>query len=186
MAQFIENKIDVLLLTDVIDEWMIGVLDEYKDIKLKSITSSDIQLKEETEDDKKKAQTNEKQFKDMLELVKNTIGTQKIEKVVLNPNLGQALGALKTPDGAMNPQMEKMMKSMGQAVPETKRVLELNPNNSLVKAMKKEFKADVKSKKLADLTQYAYMQAILLEGGELESIADFVAMTNKFAGEYLK
>ena len=82
--------------------------------------------------------------------------------------------------------MEKMMKSMGQPVPETKRVLELNPNNTLVKAMKKEFKADVKSKKLADLTHYAYMQAILLEGGELPNIADFVNMTNKFAGEYLK
>jgi len=78
------------------------------------------------------------------------------------------------------------MKAMGQPVPETKRVLELNPENKLVKAMKKEFKADVKSKKLADLTHYAYMQAILLEGGELESIADFVTMTNKFAGEYLK
>jgi molecular chaperone HtpG len=164
MAQFVENKMDVLLLTDVIDEWMIGVLDEYKDVKLKSITASDIKLKEESEEEKKKAETNEKQFKDMLELVKNTIGTEKIEKVELNPNLGQALGALRTPDGAMNPQMEKMMRSMGQPVPETKRVLELNPNNTLVKAMKKEFKADVKSKKLADLTHYAYMQAILLEG----------------------
>jgi molecular chaperone HtpG len=163
MAQFVENKINVLLLTDVIDEWMIGVLDEYKDVKLKSITASDIKLKEETKEEKEKAETNEKQFKDMLELVKNTIGTEKIEKVELNPNLGKALGALKTADGAMNPQMEKMMKSMGQPVPETKRILELNPNNTLVKAMKKEFKADVKSKKLADLTHYAYMQAILLE-----------------------
>jgi len=174
MAQFVENGVDVLLLTDTIDEWMIGVLDEYKWVKLKSITASDVKLKEETEEEKKKAETNEKQFKDMLELVKNTIGTEKIEKVELNPN------------GAMNPQMEKMMKAMGQAVPETKRVLELNPNNKLVKAMKKEFKADVKSKKLLDLTHYAYMQAILLEGGELPNIADFVNMTNKFAGEYLK
>jgi len=91
MAQFVENKTDVLLLTDTIDEWMIGMLDEYKDVKLKSITASDIKLKEETEDDKKKAETNEKQFKDMLELVKNTIGTQKIEKVELNPNLGNAM-----------------------------------------------------------------------------------------------
>jgi len=162
MAQFVENNVDVLLLTDVIDEWMIGVLDEYKWAKLKSITASDIKLKEETEEDKKKAETNEKQFKDMLELVKNTIGIEKIEKVELNPNLGDALWALKTPDGAMNPQMEKMMKAMGQPVPETKRVLELNPNNKLVKAMKKEFKADVKSRKLKDLTNYAYMQAILL------------------------
>lgn len=186
MAQFRENKIDVLLLTDVIDEWMIGVLDEYKGVKLKSITASDVKLKEQTQEEKEKEEKTEKEYSDMLELVKNTIGTEKLEKVELNPNLGDALGALKTPDGAMNPQMEKMMKAMGQPVPETKRVLELNPNNKLVKAMKKEFKDDVKSKKLSDLTQYAYMQAILLEGGELEDIWDFVAMTNKFAGEYLK
>lgn len=186
MSQFRENDVNVLLLTDVIDEWMIGVLDEYKGVKLKSITASDISLKEKTEEEKKKEEKTEKEYKDMLELIKNTIGTEKLERVELNPNLGDALGALKTPDGAMNPQMEKMMKAMGQAVPETKRVLELNPNNKLVKAMKKEFKDDVKSKKLTDLTQYAYMQAILLEGGDLENIADFVSMTNKFAGEYLK
>jgi molecular chaperone HtpG len=63
----------------------------------------------------------------------------------------------------MNPQMEKMMKSMGQAIPEQKRILELNPDNALVKAMKKEFKTDVKSKSLKDLIQYSYYQAILLE-----------------------
>jgi len=142
---------------------MIGVLDEYKDVKLKSITASDIKLKEETTEEKEKQEKLSKDFKDILELVKNTIGSDKIEKVELNPHLGEALGALKTPDGAMNPQMEKMMKSMGQNVPATKRILELNPNNKLVKAMKKEFKADVKSKKLKDITNYAYMQAILLE-----------------------
>jgi len=63
----------------------------------------------------------------------------------------------------MDPQTEKMMKAMGQPVPPQKRILELNPNNKLVKAMQKEFKADVKSKKLTDLMKYAYNQAILLE-----------------------
>jgi len=63
----------------------------------------------------------------------------------------------------MDPQMEKMMKAMGQPVPAQKRILELNPNNSLVSAMQKEFKADVKSKKLSDLMKYAYNQAVLLE-----------------------
>jgi len=62
----------------------------------------------------------------------------------------------------MDPQMEKMMKSMGQPVPAQKRVLELNPNNSLVTAMQKEFKADIKSEKLTDLMN-AYNQAVLLE-----------------------
>jgi len=55
MAQFVENGVDVLLLTDTIDEWMIGVLDEYKWVKLKSITASDVKLKEETEEEKKKS-----------------------------------------------------------------------------------------------------------------------------------
>lgn len=87
MAQFRDNKVNVLLLTDVIDEWMIGVLDEYKGSKLKSITADDIQLKEKSQEEKQKEEKSHKEYKDMLELVKNTIGTEKIEKVELNPNL---------------------------------------------------------------------------------------------------
>jgi len=63
----------------------------------------------------------------------------------------------------MDPQMEKMMRSMGQQVPEQKRILELNPKSSLIKAMKEEFSKDVKSEKLSDIINYSYSQAILLE-----------------------
>jgi molecular chaperone HtpG len=59
--------------------------------------------------------------------------------------------------------MEKMMKAMGQAVPIQKRILELNPNTDLVKAMKKEFSKNLKSEKLSDMMKYAYNQAVLLE-----------------------
>jgi molecular chaperone HtpG len=78
------------------------------------------------------------------------------------------------------------MKAMGQEVPTQKRILELNPNNPIVDLMKSEFENDIKSEKLTDAMRYAYDQAILLEGGELENIADFVKLTNKFAGNYLK
>lgn len=176
----------MLLLTDTIDEWIIGVLDQYKGTKLKSVTASDIELEVETEELKQEKQKKKEEFKDLLELIKNTIGSDVIEKVELNNNLSEALAALKTVDGAMNPQMEKMMRAMGQQVPKTKRVFELNPGNSLVSAMQTEFKSDVTSPKLKDLIQYAYMQAILLEGGELENVGDFVKLTNRFAGEYLK
>ncbi len=91
LSQFRDTNTDVLLLTDPIDEWLIGVLDEYNGAKLKSVTASDIQLKEETEEEKKKAENTQKQYKDMLELIKNTIGAEKIEKVELNNNLGNAL-----------------------------------------------------------------------------------------------
>jgi len=59
--------------------------------------------------------------------------------------------------------MEKMMKAMGQAVPPQKRILELNPKNPLIDAMKVELDSDIKSEKLQDIIKYAYSQAILLE-----------------------
>ncbi len=186
LAQFKENNVDVLLLTDHIDSFIVQTLTEYKWAQLKSITADDIKLKQDSKEEKEKIEKKSKEFKDLLELTKNTIWAEKIEKVELNDKLGSALWALKTPTWGMDPQMEKMMKSMGQAIPAQKRVLELNPNNALVSAMQKEFKSDIKSEKLSDLMKYAYNQAILLEWGELENISEFVALTNKFAGGYIK
>ena len=186
LAQFKENNVDVLLLTDHIDSFIVQTLTEYKWAQLKSITADDIKLKQDSKEEKEKIEKKSKEFKDLLELTKNTIWAEKIEKVELNDKLGSALWALKTPTWGMDPQMEKMMKSMGQAIPAQKRVLELNPNNALVSAMQKEFKSDIKSDKLSDLMKYAYNQAVLLEWGELENISEFVALTNKFAGGYIK
>ncbi len=186
LEQFRDNDVDVLFLTDPIDSFLIQAFTEYKWNKLKSATSSDISLKEETKEEAENKEKNIKKFKDFLELVKNIISSDKIEKVELNEKLWTAVSALKTPDGWMNPQMEKMMKSMWQDVPAQKRILELNPNSSLVKAMKTEFNKDVKSKKLSKLINYTYSQAVLLEWWELENMAEFLKSTNEFAKDYLK
>jgi len=119
-------------------------------------------------------------------LVKSTIWEDKIEEVKFNDKLWTALWALKTPKNGIDPQLEKMMRAMGQEVPTQKRILELNPNNKLVELMKAELEKDVKSEKLADAIKYAYSQAILLEWGELENPKDFIELTNKFASGYLK
>jgi len=73
LAQFRENKVDVLLLTDHIDTFIVQALTTYKDANLKSITNDDIQLKEKTEEEKKKEEETKKDFKDLLELTKNII-----------------------------------------------------------------------------------------------------------------
>jgi molecular chaperone HtpG len=150
-------------MTDPIDQFIVQALKEYKEFTLKSVTSDDIVLTEKTEEETKKSEETKKDFSDFLELTKNTIGSEKIEKVELNEKLGTALGALKTPTNGVDPQMEKMMKAMGQAVPAQKRILELNPNNALVKAMREEFGKDLKSEKLSEMMGYAYNQAVLLE-----------------------
>ncbi|MDR0771800.1 MAG: molecular chaperone HtpG, partial [Candidatus Peribacteria bacterium] len=95
-------------------------------------------------------------LKALFDLIKSSIGDEKIEEVVLNDKLGNALGALKTPKNGVDPQLEKMMRAMGQEIPTQKRILELNPKNALVDLMKKEFDKDVKSKKLQDAIKYAY------------------------------
>ncbi len=186
LAQFKENNTDVLLFCDPVDQFTLQVLKEFKEHKLISATSDEVKLKEKTQEEEKKDEELKKDFWDFLELTKNTIGTEKIEKVELNENLWNALWALKTPENGMDPQMEKMMKAMGQEVPAQKRILELNPNNSLVSAMKEEFSKDLKSQKLSEMMNYAYNQAVLLEWGEVENMPEFIATLNKFAGEYLK
>ena len=185
LTQFRENNVDVLLLTDPIDSWIVKALTQYKWSTLKQITASDIKLKEETKEETKKKEEAKKEYKDFLEFTKNLISADKIEKVELNENLWNAISALKTQEWWVEPQMEKMMKAMWQPVPPQKRILELNPNISLIKGIKEEFKKDIKSEKLKDMIMYSYNSAVLLEWWELENIADFVKLTNKFAGEYI-
>ena len=186
MEQFINSKTDVLILTDAIDSFLVQGFNEYKWTKLVSITSDDIELEQKSEEEKKKIEEKNKEFKSIFELVKNTIWEDKIEEVKFNDKLGTSLAALKTPKNGIDPQLEKMMKAMGQTVPAQKRILELNPKNSLVDSIKAEFDKDVKSEKLQDIIKYAYNQAILLEWWELENPKEFVNLTNKFAGGYLK
>lgn len=185
LEQFRKNKVDVLLLTDPIDEWIVQSLASYKWNNLKSVTSWDIVLEEETQEEKEKIEKTKSDYKDFLELVKNTIWSEKIEKVELNKNLWESIWALKTSTWWLTPQMEKMMKAMWQSIPSQKRILELNPNTNLVSMLKSEFDHDLKSEKLKEMVKYAYNQAILLEWWELENIWEFVRLTNKFAWSYL-
>jgi len=186
IAQFKQKNIDVLVLTDAIDSFLVQSFTEYKESKLISITSNDIELEEKTNEDKKKEEDKKQEYKSLFDLIKNTIWDEKIEEVVLNDKLWTALWALKTPKNGIDPQLEKMMKAMWQMVPKQKRIFELNSKNVLVDNMKKEFDSDIKSEKLKDTIKYAYYQAILLEWWEIENISEFVELTNKFAWSYLK
>ena len=179
ISQFREKWIDVLILTDAIDSFWVTWISEFKWADFVSITSSEIELEEKTEEEKKK------EFKSLFDFIKNSIWDDKIEEVVLNNNLWENLWALKTPKNWIDPQLEKMMRAMWQQVPVQKRVFELNPKNKLVELMKQEFEKDMKSEKLLDAIKYSYYQAVLLEWWELSNVAEFVSLTNKFAGKYL-
>ena len=185
ISQFKEHNTDVLIFTDAIDSFWVNNLTEYKWVKFVSITTSDVELEEKTEEQKEAEKTQNENFKSLFDFIKNTIWEEKIEEVKLNKNLWENLWALKTPKNWIDPQLEKMMRAMWQEVPTQKRILELNPKNKLVEMMKTEFEKDLKSEKLQDAIKYAYYQAILLEWWEIKNISEFVNLTNKFATKYL-
>lgn len=185
ISQFKEHNTDVLIFTDAIDSFWVNNLTEYKWAKFVSITTSDVELEEKTEEQKEAEKTQNENFKSLFDFIKNTIWEEKIEEVKLNKNLWENLWALKTPKNWIDPQLEKMMRAMWQEVPTQKRILELNPKNKLVEMMKTESEKDLKSEKLQDAIKYAYYQAILLEWWEIKNISEFVNLTNKFATKYL-
>lgn len=178
--QFKNKWIDVLLLVDPIDEWIVWALKEYSWHKLISITSSNIDLEEKNEEEKKNFEEKTKEFKDLFELIKNTIWSDKIEEVKASDRLWENIWALTTKEWWLTPQMEKMMKSMGQNIPSQKRTLELNTESNLLQTMFDEFKKDLKSDKLKNMILYIYDQAILLEWWELEDYRWFINRVNKF------
>lgn len=178
--QFKNKNIDVLLLIDPIDEWIVWVLTEYNWSKLVSITSSNVELENQNDETKKIIEEQKKEFKDLFELIKNTIWTDKLEDVRISNRLWDNIWALTTKEWWLTPQMEKMMKAMWQTFPTQKRILELNTENKIIKSMLEEFKKDLKSEKLKDMILYVYEQAILLEWWELEDYKWFINRINKF------
>ncbi len=177
---FKENKIDVLLFVDPIDEWIIQVLSEYKWNKLVSITKWEFEIEEKTEKSKEDKKWEITENKALFDLIKNIIWTDIIEEIKSSNRLWDNLWALNTKEWWLTPQMEKMMKAMWQNVPKSKKILEINPKHKIFKLMEDEFKNDAKSEKLKDLILYTYEQAILLEWWELQNYKAFINRMNKF------
>lgn len=174
VEQFRQNKTDVLLMADPLDEYVVQALSSYKGHGLKNASSPDIHLWDEKEIEEKKKETEKKseENKDFLTGFVKLIGDEKIEKAEFTHKIGDNLAVLVTPEGQVSPQMERMMKAMNQPVPPIKRILQINPDHPLVAEQLNSKKAD------EHFMKYVYEQAFLLEGGELEDMASFVKRVN--------
>ncbi len=178
LEQFKTHKTDVILMGDPLDEYVVNGLQEYKEFNLTSATSPDIHLGDQEEQEVKKKETEKKstENKDALEFFAKTIWEEKLEKVEFTHKIWDNLWVLVTPEGLPSPQMERIMKSMGQDVPPTKRILQVNDQHPLIK------KVLDKGEGNEEIMQYVYEQAILLEWWELEDMAWFVKRVNGLIG----
>ena len=172
-----EKDYEVLIMLEDIDDVIMSSF-EYKGKKFKSAIKGDVTLDKSEKEEKEKA---EKKYKKLLDLIKDRLDD--VKEVRLSGRLKDSACCLVGDEGEMDLQMENLLKSMGQPVPERKRVLEINPTHPIFEAMNKIFKEDRKSNVLSDYTDLLYNQALLLEGSKPKDSAAFAKAISRLMVE---
>jgi len=182
-----KKDFEVLFLTDPIDEWLVQALTEYDGKKLKSVLSGKLELgseeEEKAEGEKKKEA--EKQYGDLLAFIKEKLD-DRVQEVRLSGRLTDSACCLVADEYGMNANMERILKAMNQDVPESKRILELNPDHAITKIMQKLFDKDKGNSKLDDYCELLFDQALLTEGSPIKDPLRFTKLISELmvaAGE---
>jgi molecular chaperone HtpG len=169
-----KKGLEVLLLSDRIDEWLVQHLSEFDGKKLRSVAKGGLDLSKLDDEATKKAQEEtEKAFTDVLARFKTALGEQ-VKDVKVSHRLTQSPACVVTDEFDMSTQMIKLMESVGQKVPEVKPIFELNPQHQLVQHIANEQDED-RFKQWADVL---LDQALLAERGNLKDPASFVSRLN--------
>lgn len=172
---FRKKNIEVLLLSERVDEWLMAHLTEFQGKTLQSIAKGALDLDvAESEAEKQEQQQTEESLKDLLAKIKQTL-TDEVSEVRISKRLTDSPACLVVDEYAMSAHLERLLKDAGQTVPGSKPHLELNPNHFLVTRLKEE----QDDERFADWTHLLFEQAMLAEGGQLEDPASFVQRLNK-------
>ncbi|RNE89163.1 molecular chaperone HtpG [Marichromatium sp. AB31] len=172
---FRKKGVEVLLLSDRVDEWLVSHLTEYKGKTLQSVTKGDLDLGElaDAEDQAAKEKA-EEEHGSLLEQMKQTLGEQ-VETVRASTRLVDSPACLVVGEHDMSANLARVLKSVGQEAPETKPTLEVNLEHPLLKRLE----AETDDERFAELAMVLFDQAQLAEGGQLEDPAAFVGRLNK-------
>ena len=178
---FKRKGIEVLLLSDRVDEWMISHLQEYDGKTFQDITRGDLDLGElDTPEEKEKQKEVEEKVKPLLERVKSSLG-DRVSEVKTTHRLTDSPACISVSQEDMGAQLRKLMEAAGQSLPDFKPVFELNPEHPLIKKLDTEQDED----RFHDLVSVLFDQANLAEGNALEDPAAYVSRLNRMLLESL-
>lgn len=170
---FRKKGVEVLLLTDRVDEWMLSFLTEFDGKELASVAKGGLDLgKLEDESEKKQHEETETSYKDLVEKMKAALA-DKAKDVRVTFRLTDSPACLVADEHDMSGNLARMLKAAGQAAPESKPILEINPDHALVQRLKYE------EVKFADWSHLLFDQALLAEGGTLTDPGSFVKRLNE-------
>lgn len=174
---FRKKDFEVLYMTDPVDEWVVQSLTEYEGKKLHAVDRGDLELDSEEEKKEKEAKQEEakKQFQGVLDYIKEQL-KDKVKEVRFSSRLTDSACCLVADQYGMNANMEKILKAMNQDVPESKRVLELNPDHPLMQVLNDLFEKDKENPRLADYCGLLYDQALLTEGSPIPDPLHFTRL----------
>lgn len=171
---FRRKGLEVLLLHDRVDDWLVSYLTDFEGKHLQSVAKGDLDLGTLADEaDKKHTEEASKAFQPVIDKIRQTLG-DKISDVKISARLTDSPACLVSETYGLSRTMERIMKSAGQDVPVSKPIFEINPDHPLVTRLKEE--AD--ESRFADLTHILYDQAVLSEGGQLDDTAAFVRRLN--------
>jgi molecular chaperone HtpG len=171
---FKKKDVEVLLLTDRVDEWLVSSLTDYKGKHLQSVTKGQLDLGElEEKEDKQEQEKAAEEHKGLVERVQKVL-EDSVTEVRISNRLTDSPACLVVGDYDMSANLQRVMKQLGQETPTVKPILELNPGHPLVEKMDHEQDEDL----FADLARILLDQATLAEGGQLDDPAAFVHRLN--------
>ena len=172
---FRKKGIEVLLLSDKVDEWLLGSLTEFEGKKLQSIAKGDLDLGKLEDEAEKEAQKKiEEESKSLIERIKISLGDA-VKDVRVTHRLTDSPACLVAGEHDLSGNLARMLKAAGQKAPESKPILELNPEHKLVKRMETE----TEDAAFKDLAHLLFDQALLAEGGQLDDPAGFLKRMNR-------
>ena len=177
LEAFRDKGYEVLYLTDPVDEVWVERAAPFEEKKFQSVGKGEVELG--SEDEKKKAEEErkekEKSFKDLMSCLKSHL-EEDIKEVRLSSRLTSSAVCLVGEAHDMSPQLEQMMRRMGQSVPKSKRILELNASHPLLPKLQSLFEQDAAAPELKDYARLLHGQALLAEGSPLADPAGFSKM----------
>ena len=172
---FRKKGVEVLLLHERVDEWLVTSLTEFDGKNLQSVAKGDLDLGKLTDEQEKKEQEQEAgELNELTEKIGKTLG-EKIKEVRVTHRLTDSPACLVSDQYGMSMNLERLLKAAGQKVPQSKPILEINPKHPIVQGLK----AEADDARFADWSHILFDQALLAEGGQLEDPASFVRRLNE-------
>ncbi len=177
-----KKGVEVLLMSERIDEWLVNHLSDFKEKQLHSVTQGDLDLGELEDDSEKQEQEKlAKESESLVERFKTALGEQ-VKEVKVTTRLTDTPACVVAGEGEMSSQMIKLMQAAGQQIPESKPVFEVNPNHPLVQRLNDEQDEQA----FGDWANLILQQAQLSEKGNLADPSSFIKLMNKMLVAGLK